>query len=156
MIKLFKPWPWANYLWVGEEVSLEFIARLTCIVHEVGLEGCGLAEGAEGERRMEAVELLGAWQKVHWHYSFIVPSLSTDSLTRNHLLLIKKQHMEFCTIHTDTHTLAWCFSPHVKTNVFSYILHAVHYVNACSHALCCMPFPISLLLNDRQHENKTT
>lgn len=22
MIKLFKPWPWANYLWVGEEVSL--------------------------------------------------------------------------------------------------------------------------------------
>lgn len=40
---------------------MEFTAGLTCVMHEVGLEGCSLAEAAEGEMGgWRAVELLGA------------------------------------------------------------------------------------------------
>lgn len=45
----------------GRGEFMEFTAGLTCVMHEVGLEGCSLAEAAEGEMGgWRAVELLGA------------------------------------------------------------------------------------------------
>ena len=99
-----------------------------------------------------------AWQKVYWHYSFIVRSLSPGSLCS--LPLIKKKnthtHTEFCAEHTLTRSHAhFCANMHSHTcppqdlqldlvppletcatliySSGSYILHAVHIVYAHTH-----------------------
>lgn len=148
MIKLFKPWPRANYLWVGEEVSLGFTARLTgwraSCVHEVGLEGCSLAEGAEGEREgWRAGELLGAGSAESLLTLQFFSKVSVSRLALYYPWSRKKRgvhtaHTHLCLSRCDAH-----FFPPMETcetlmySFDSYMLHAVHTVNvSLSHTHC--------------------
>lgn len=150
MIKLFKPWPWANYLWVGEEVSLEFMAGLTGRHTWSGRLQFRrqLKEKEKVEGQWSFWEL--AWQKVYWHYSFIVRPLSPGSLS-SFTLDQKKKHTCVLYTHSHRHTLldihafsptslkfeAWSCSTSGNmrnTNIFLWQLHAVHTVYVSMHA----------------------